>query len=302
MTVKEALALFVELAPERVKFDYPLSALTHFRVGGPADAVLEITALGELQDVLGQLHRANIPWIVLGSGSNVLVQDKGVRGAVIRLGGAFLQVQREGVRVRAGGAVLMPGLAHTTAQWGLTGLECLVGIPGTVGGGVYMNAGIPEGEMKDSLREVVCVTLEGREQVWRREELNFSYRHSALHSRQAVVSSALFELKEASPEACEETLRNYLRKRTFQPLGEPNMGSMFRNPPGRFAGQLIEEAGLKGATQGQVQVSPKHANFFLNTGGATAADTLTLMEVVRRKVQERTGVVLESEILVVGEA
>ena len=164
-----------------------------------------------------------------------------------------------------------------------------------------MNAGVPEGEIKDCLTVVKGVTPEGEECVWPKGELDFGYRRSVFQQSPVVVVSAEFELEASTPEACEAKLRDFLRKRTFQPLGEPNIGSMFRNPPGRFAGQLIEQVGLKGMTQGKVQVSPKHANFFINTGGATAEEALALMEIVRRKVHDQTGVALESEVLVVGE-
>jgi UDP-N-acetylmuramate dehydrogenase len=332
MNVRETLTPFLAALADRVKFDHPLAEYTHFRVGGPADALVDVTSVEELCEVLRALKASKIPWWILGSGSNVLVLDKGIRGVVLHLEGAFLKVEREGrqreivraatnenfrgrlrpamtdparkrrtQRVSAGGAVLMPGLAHTTAHWGLSGLECLVGIPGTVGGGIYMNAGVPEGEIKDGLVSVQGVSPEGEVKRWRKDELDLAYRRSVFQRAPAVVTSAEFELEESTPEACEAKLRGFLRKRTFQPLGEPNIGSMFRNPPGRFAGRLIEQAGLKGMSQGKVQVSPKHANFFINTGGGTASDTLVLLDIVRRKVQAETGINLEPEILVVGE-
>lgn len=285
----------------RLKFHHSLAELTSFRSGGPADVYAEVATVEELKRVLALAASHGLPWMILGSGSNVLVTDKGVRGAVIKLSGAFVQVQAEGARVRAGGAVLLPGLAHATVKWGLTGLEWVVGIPGTVGGAVYMNAGVPEAEIKDRLVDIGVVTPDGREEVWPRSALTFRYRYSSIRERGVIVAWASFELSPETPAACEVKLREYLHKRTFQPLGAPNMGSMFKNPTGQFAGRLIEQAGLKGLRKGNVQVSPKHANFFVNLGGGTAAEALALIEEVRETVKTKTGVTLESEVLVVGE-
>ncbi len=285
------------------KFDEPLKRHTTFRIGGPADALLSVKNPDELIRLFRFTRSHKIPVFFLGWGSNLLVRDGGIRGVVLKLKGEFEKISFfPGGRVRAGAAVRLPNLVLRCADKGLAGSEPLVGVPGTVGGAVVMNAGTRDGEIGDFVRSV-DVFDEKALKIKRltRSRIRFQYRKSSL-GRRLVLSTEL-ELKAGSKVDIIQRVRKFqqIRLKT-QPVHSFNVGSIFKNPPGRFVAQLIQEAGLKGREFRGARVSPKHANFIENDRRASAADVLGLVEIIRSTVRENTGVELELEMKVVGEA
>lgn len=284
------------------KIDEPLARYTTFKIGGPADAYLEIGTVADLAEAVRFARDRRLPLTMLGFGSNVLVRDGGVRGIVIRLAGDFDRIEflaRD--RVHAGAAVRVPHLVSQCAERGLGGDESLVGIPGAVGGALVMNAGTREGEI-GALVESVDAFDEARAcaQKLPRSELEFSYRSSNLGSR--IVVGATLQLKPGDKRVIMTRVQQFQQKRRqTQPIHTFNVGSTFKNPPGRFAAQLIEEAGLKGLACGGARISPMHANFMENFSGAKASDVLELVETARSRVRERFGVELELEMKLIGE-
>jgi UDP-N-acetylmuramate dehydrogenase len=257
--------------------------------------------LEDLRALLRFAHGEGIGTLVLGGGSNTLVLDGGFRGVVIILGEAFAGLEAEGTAVRAGAAVRVSRLLAFTCRQGLAGVECLTGIPGTVGGAVRGNAGTTAGWISDRLRDVAVVLRDGTIARLTTADLEFAYRHTALPAG-AVITEATFGLEPGDPGTIRRTISRLLvaRNRT-QPVESRSAGCMFKNPPGDSAGRLVDAAGMKGARAGDAVVSPKHANFLLNQGRARAADVLELVEAVRARVREHAGVVLELEVQIVGE-
>jgi UDP-N-acetylmuramate dehydrogenase len=286
-----------------VRFDEPLSSHTTFRIGGPADALVEPRDRGELVGLHRFARERGLGVFALGWGSNLLVRDGGIRGIVLRLSGEFERIDFPGAgAVEAGAAARLPTLVMRCAERALSGLEPLVGVPGTFGGALVMNAGTREAEIGSFVREVEVLDLERLEPVrLPAAQLRFSYRSSSLAGR--LVLGGRLELPPGDKDVIIGRVReNQSRRKRTQPIHTFNVGSTFKNPPGRFAAQLIEESGLKGRSVGGARVSPLHANFIENERGATAADVLALVEVVRGAVRERFGVELELEMKVVGEA
>ena len=292
-------------APADVERDYPLSRLTTVRAGGSADCFARPSSDEEVVALLGGAGEEDLPIGLVGSGSNLLVSDEGFRGLVMKLAGDLTRVEREGTRVRAGGGARLPSAAARAAGWGLAGLEFGVNIPGTVGGAVRMNANAYGGELGRVLEGVTVCTASGAESR-RPEDLGLRYRGSGLGERE-VVAGATFALSEANPADVKATMGEMRRRRKeAQPSGIKTFGSTFVNPDdpraeGRSAGQLLDAAGCRGLAVGGARLSPKHANFVENTGGATTADILEVMAEARRKVHERFGVTLEPEVQVLGE-
>lgn len=289
----------------RVKRDEPLARHTSFRIGGPADFWLEIEQPEEIALVQDWARRFGLSCWLLGGGTNVLVSDLGVRGIVIRLGRSFAYSEWKpngwSVRVRAGASLSLKKLVLQAVEQDLTGLEFAEGIPGTVGGGLLMNAGAFGGELADVVLGVDLVTPEGRQIRVPREDLRFGYRHFDL-PRGTVVAAVEFVLSRASHEAVWQRYCQAKEKRERnQPRGLPNAGSIFKNPPGEYAGRLIEAVGLKGHRIGQAMFSPKHANFIVNLGGARAEDVRQLMREAQRRVADHFGVHLEPEVRLIGE-
>ncbi len=275
----------------------PLARYTTWRIGGPAEILVDPVDRDDLLLCVGWARSEGIPWRVLGNGSNLLVRDEGVRGVVLRSRRALDRVEVEGFVVRAGGGASLPLVANLAASRGLSGLEFGAGIPGTVGGAIVMNAGWHEHEIGPRVREVEFLDSEGRVAVLPRETCAFGYRRSALRGRIGVVLGAVLALSPDDPAAVRARLEAYAAaRRKNQPTELPSCGSVFLKPEGDFAGRLIEEAGLKGARIGDAQVSPKHANFFVNLGRATAADALALLERVETEVEARFGVRLTREV------
>lgn len=296
---------FEELAlresPVIVQQHMPLDKYTTLRVGGPADYFAEPSSEEELSALLNAAKEAGIPVLLMGNGSNLLVRDGGFRGLVIRLGKAFSRIEpwEHGLKAQAG--ALLSVLACEAANASLTGLEFAQGIPGTVGGGVYMNAGAYGGELG---QRIESVTVLDRDEVKRipGSEMKFGYRHSRAMDEKWMVLGARFRLEKGDKEQIDAAMRDFAaRRKEKQPLNYPSAGSFFKRPEGHFAGALIEKAGLKGKQVGGAQVSEKHAGFFINAGGATASDFLALMRLVQDTVQRESGVLLEPEVRIVGD-
>jgi UDP-N-acetylmuramate dehydrogenase len=285
---------------ERARFEQPMSAHTTWGVGGPAWCVCHVTSAEEAGFVIRSVLEAGMPWMPLGRGSNLLVRDKGYPGVMLRLAGPLASLRREGDGLWAGGGAHLPAAVKFAARLGLAGLEWAAGIPGTVGGAVATNAGALGADMAGLTSRITLLMADGQVQTLPGDEIPAEYRRRLLPV-QSLVLAALLDLAQESADAV--TLRgeeSLARRRQTQPGGQPCAGSVFKNPPGDFAGRLIEEAGCKGLSMGGAQVSPKHANFIINRGRATARDVLSLMDVVREKVRQASGIELEPEVEVVG--
>jgi UDP-N-acetylmuramate dehydrogenase len=279
----------------------PLAALTSFRIGGPADLMVQVVDERELAAALGAAYRHGVPAFCLGAGTNLLVSDRGIRGLVIRLGGALEAIEVDGLHVDAGAAAQFGILVQTVVDLGLAGLEFGEGIPGTVGGGLVMNAGAFGGEMARVVTLVHGAAREGELRTLTKDEVNFAYRRADLPAG-FVIARVEFELVRGDREALRARVAELKDKRSArQPRGVPNAGSIFKNPPGTFAGRLLEGAGLKGERMGGAAFSDLHANFIVNLGGARAADVRALIDLARQRVREQSGVVLEPEVRLVGE-
>lgn len=284
----------------RVAYGEPLSRHTSLRIGGPADALVVPADLEDLRALLRFADREGMATLVLGGGSNTLVRDGGFRGVVIILGEPFARLEVEGAAVRAGAAVRVSRLLAFCSRLGLAGVECLTGIPGTVGGALRGNAGTNAGWVSDRLRDVVAVLRDGALARLAKEDLGFAYRRAALPAG-AVITEATFELERGDPAAIRRAISKLLVARNqSQPVESRSAGCMFKNPPGDSAGRLVDAAGMKGARVGDAVVSPVHANFIVNQGRARAADVLGLVEAVRDRVREHAGVTLELEVQIVG--
>lgn len=298
---RDALA---EVIPaERIRRDVLMAELTTYKIGGPVDAVVTPEGRDELGRTVEYLEEAQVPWMVLGLGSNLLVRDGGIRGAVIRLGKNFDFIQiLQGQKVLAGAAISLEQLSKTLGEASLTGMEFAVGIPGSLGGAVFMNAGAYDGELSQVVEAVEAYIVGQGFVTIPKEELCFGYRQSCFQSGKRIALSVHFQLKMGDRSAIFNKIDDLTEKRTSkQPVEMPSAGSVFKRPPGHFVGTLIEETGLKGLRVGGAQVSLKHANFIVNTGGATAKDVLDLIEEVRQRVHAYAGVWLEPEVRVVGE-
>jgi UDP-N-acetylmuramate dehydrogenase len=283
------------------KFDEPLKRYTAWKIGGPADALLEPANTHELIEAIKKAREHGVPVTVLGGGTNVLIRDGGIRGLTIRLAKSLKGVEIDGSRVVADAGALYPVLANTTAGRGLGGLEFATGIPGTVGGAVYMNAGAYGSETKEVL-DWADVYQDGAVVRMENADLALSYRHSILHDHPDwVVLRAGYILAPGDPGELKARIKEFRTQRMDGSPNRPSCGSTFKRPPGDFPGRVIEAAGLKGTRVGQVEVSPVHANYFVNLGGATAQEALELMALVREKVRERLGIELEPEVRVLGE-
>ena len=285
----------------RVLFDAPMRQFTSIKVGGPADSLFFPKDVDELRKLVRYARRKSIPFFILGKGTNLVVRDKGVRGWVISLTQGMKKIQLNGEVVEAEGGLPLQRLVQFTLQKGLTGLEPFFGIPGTVGGGLAMNAGAWGAELKDVLRSITLMKDDGEVVERSRPRLKFSYRRLDLPSSWIILKGR-FQLKKGKKEEILERVKSYseMRERT-QPLDSPSAGSIFKNPKEGPAGKWIEEAGLKGFRMGQAMISDRHANFIINLGKATAGEVIDLMELVERKIYEKKGISLEREVKVVGE-
>lgn len=276
----------------------PMSAHCSFRIGGPARLMACPASGAEAAALLRLLREADAPVELMGKGTNLLVADEGLDAVVVRLGEAISGAELlPGDRVRAGAGISLAKLAVFAAEAGLSGLEFAHGIPGSLGGAVFMNAGAYGGEMKDVLESAEIALPDGTLREVPAEELELSYRHSALEGSGALVTAATVKLTPAEPEAIRARMRELMEKRrASQPLDMPSAGSTFKRPVGGYAAALIDQAGLKGFAIGGAQVSEKHAGFVINRGGATFDDVLRLMEHIQKTVLEKSGVRLAPEV------
>jgi UDP-N-acetylmuramate dehydrogenase len=300
--MKQLVAELEQAHIGRLLIDEPLSGHTTWKIGGPADLFIIPDTEDELAAALSLLYRHGVPWSVLGRGSNTLASDKGVRGAVIKLGDGFNDVQFEDQTVIVGASYSFIKLSVMTGKEGLTGLEFAGGIPGTVGGAVYMNAGAHHSDISRILQSVDITWEDGRQEVLGNEQMEFMYRHSILHERRGIITRAVFRLAHGDRKEIAAAMATYKdRRRRTQPLQMACAGSVFRNPPNDHAARLIEAAGLKGLREGAAEVSLLHANFIVNHGGATAEDVLTLMRRVQQTIEQTYGILLVPEVLLMGE-
>jgi len=291
-----------ELSATPIACNQPLAAYTSFRIGGPADYLASPTSADQVGSLVRAARDLSLPVTFMGQGTNLLVRDGGVRGLVIRLGPGLARIDVNPPRIRAETGAKVRDLCEAAAEHSLTGLEFAVGIPGTLGGALAMNAGAYGGSIGDLVLEVRAVRTDGESRVFGRDDCAFGYRTSAFRAEGWIALEATLGLAPGDADAIRERHRDYCaRRRASQPLDAPSAGSVFKRPAGHFAGPLIESAGLKGTRIGGAQVSEKHANFIINTGGATAADVLALIDLVTARVLEVHGVRLEPEVIVIGE-
>ena len=299
--VVEALQKFVP--EENIHLQEPMAGHTTFRIGGPADCVLQLESEEQLKKVRRYLEMAGVPFFVVGNGSNLLVDDDGYRGVVAQVGPGMSRITVEGKRLVAQAGASMAQAARAALEQGLTGLEFASGIPGTVGGGVVMNAGAYGGEMSRVVEQVNVVSREGETLCLENETMEFGYRTSVIKNSPFVVTEVTFLLEKGDRKEIQAMMEDLAaRRREKQPLEYPSAGSTFKRPAGHFAGKLIMDAGLSGFQVGGARVSEKHCGFIVNTGDATARDVRAVMGEVQRRVKEQFRVDLEPEVVLLGAA
>ncbi len=297
----------VELA-KGIRLDEPMKLHTSFRVGGPADLYATPSRTEEILALIDAANMLRIPYFLMGNGSNLVISDEGMEGLVIHLSEPFSSIEAkpdaqqpgtEIIRVSAG--TLLIRLASFATKAGLSGLEFASGIPGSVGGAVFMNAGAYDHDISEVIEEVTYITLDGEVKSKKNEELQFGYRNSMFMTEGGIILEALVRLKRGNREEIEEQVRTYSEKRTkSQPLNFPSAGSMFKRPSGHYTGALIEQCGLKGTSIGGAQVSEKHAGFVINKGDATAKDIDELVKKIQKEVKAKFDVDLEHEVRFIG--
>ncbi|MGX4601459.1 UDP-N-acetylmuramate dehydrogenase [Faecalimicrobium sp. JNUCC 81] len=290
------------LDKEDIKLDEPMKKHISFRVGGPADILVKPRTEEQLRGVFSLIKKENIPYLVIGNGSNLLIKDGGIRGIVIEISDNFNSFNIEGnkLTVQSGALLSIVGKAVLRAE--LKGFEFAAGIPGTIGGALAMNAGAYGGEMKDMVKSVRLMDTDGNIVEFSSEEMEFGYRRSILSKTDYVVLSAEIELEKGNYDEIKTKMADFTQRRvTKQPLSLPSAGSTFKRPEGYFAGKLIEDSGLRGLTLRGAQVSEKHCGFVVNLGNANAKDLLDLMYVVKSTVKTKFGIMLEEEVKILGE-
>ncbi len=298
--VKEALQRFVPA--ENILYKEPLAKHTTFRVGGEADCLVQISDTAQLPQLLKYLSLVEIPFFIIGNGSNLLAGDAGFAGVIVQIADKCNTIRVAGNRIYAQAGAYLSKVAKTACEHGLTGLEFAAGIPGTVGGGVVMNAGAYDGEMKLVVEEVTVLDKEGNQLVLNNSTMEFGYRTSAIKNQPFIVTECCFLLQEGDKEAIAAKMADFQsRRKEKQPLEYPSAGSTFKRPEGHFAGKLIMDAGLAGFSVGGAQVSAKHCGFVINTGEATAADIRQLITHVQEEVYRQFSVKLEPEVIFLGD-
>lgn len=291
------------MTAEQICESEPMRKHTTFRVGGEADFFVMPT-IAQIPEVVSLVKECELALTVIGNGSNLLVGDRGIRGVVLELGNHAnaLSIDPQNAVVEAEAGVLLSVVANQAARACLTGLEFAAGIPGSLGGGVYMNAGAYGGELKDVIETVTVLTRDGQILERVKEQLDLSYRHSRMMENDEIILKARLQLSTGQQDEIYAKMEELKQKRIEkQPLEYPSAGSTFKRPEGYFAGKLIEDAGLRGFRIGDAQVSEKHCGFVINRGNASAADILELMKQVDEKVQQKFGVPLEPEVRILGE-
>ncbi len=292
---------FRSISPKLIENE-SMSLHTTFKIGGAAEMFVSVESAKELSALIRLANETKTPFMVIGNGSNMLVSDKGIRGLVIEIGQGMAECRVENNIIHAGAGILLSKLAAVALQAGLSGLEEISGIPGTLGGGVYMNAGAYGGELKNVIKKVTYVDNSGDVHTINNSECQFGYRNSVLNDCEKYIISAELELQTGNKDGIAEKMAEYSkRRREKQPLAYPSAGSTFKRPEGHFAGGLIEQAGLKGYKSGGAMVSELHAGFVINCGGATADDVRNVIAHVQKTVLEKFGVMLEPEVKFIGE-
>lgn len=304
--LREVIDRIEALAPGcAVMREEPMSRHTSFRIGGPAAAFVTVNDEAALSAVLRIVTDAGAEHMLIGNGSNLLISDKGYDGIMIKLGGAFeaiAQEEEDETLVRVGAARLLSGTSAFLTERGLSGFEFASGIPGSIGGAVFMNAGAYGGEIRDVVTEVRVMNADGSDiRTLSGEEMDFSYRHSRAEDENMMILSAVMSLSKDDPEAIAARVSELQAKRNAkQPVSYPSAGSTFKRPVGGYAAALIEESGLKGYRAGAAEVSEKHSGFVINTGGASCEDVLAVMRHVRETVYADSGILLEPEVRLIG--
>lgn len=290
------------IVPERLRFDEPMSRHTTFKIGGPADCLVMPATAAEVSTSLVTAHQFAVPVTILGNGSNVLVLDSGIRGLVIKFDEHMSDIRHEGPRIIVGSGATLADVSRFASNRQMTGLEFAIGIPGSIGGAVFMNAGAYDGEISSVVAAVTAVCPDGSLKRFNHSEIAFGYRHSVFQQNNCVICEIELVLEQGERIEILRKMMDLTEKReTKQPLEMPSAGSTFKRPPGYFAGTLIEQTGLKGLRIGGAQVSEKHAGFIVNAGGATAQDVLNLIKEVQKRVHDKFGVMLHPEVRVIGE-
>lgn len=286
---------------ENIKVNELLNKYTMTKLGGPADIFVMPETETEAENIVKYAHNHRIPLLLLGNGSNMVVRDGGVRGIVINFS-KLHEIRVENDQIYAGSGALLIDVSKTAAKESLTGFEFACGIPGSVGGAMAMNAGAYGGEIKDVIMHTTVLTKEGERLVLSKDELELDYRKSIISKNDYLVLSSQFQLKKGDQQEIDAKIADLTYKReSKQPLEYPSAGSVFKRPPGYFAGKLIQDSGLQGKGVGGAEVSTKHAGFIINKGGATATDYIETIKMVQKVVKEKFGVTLELEVKIVGE-
>ncbi len=304
MTTAEITDILNKKIPaDRILKNADMSMFTSFKAGGRADLLVTPATIDELVYITGVLGSGNMPYMVMGNGSNILVKDGGYRGVIIRIDDGFSEIRADGTSIIAGAGALMSQVARKALEAELSGFEFASGIPGSIGGGVFMNAGAYGGEIANVIEYArVLDKTSGSIKTIQAQELELSYRHSVLQQSGDIVIEVKLNLKQGNYEVIEQEMKSLTAKRNEkQPVQYPSAGSFFKRPEGYFAGKLIQDAGLKGLSVGGAKVSSKHAGFIINTGSATASDILSLMRLVQNTVYDRFGVMMEPEVRIIGE-
>lgn len=286
-----------------VAVDDMMSKYTTFKVGGPADVIITPDNVNQLKTIIRLIKQFDIPYVVIGNGSNILVGDKGIRGVVIKISGKMNRCVADGTKLTAESGIKLGSLASAALNAGLTGLEFASGIPGTLGGALFMNAGAYGGEMKDVVESVTYFDTTAESIITVPvEECGYGYRKSIFTSGDKIIVSAVLNLKSGNYDDIKYKMAELCKRRNEkQPMEKPSAGSTFKRPEGNFAGALIQNTGLKGAKIGGAEVSEKHAGFIINNGGATADDIVKLIDYVKEEVNKKYGVMLEPEVRFIGE-
>ena len=291
------------MAPEHILLNEPMKDHTTFRIGGLADYLILPASMADVAFVFQCLKRHDIPFVILGNGSNVLVLDKGIRGAVIKFNSPISAIRKKKNTLTAGAGALLRDVSEFAAENNLSGMEFACGIPGSIGGAVFMNAGAYDGEMKTIVSAVRAISPKGEIVQFAANELDFGYRHSIFQENGCAICEVDLTLTPGNAEEIKEKIAGFTERReSKQPLEMPSAGSTFKRPEGHYAGTLIEQTGLKGFTVGGAQVSDKHAGFVVNAGDATAKDVLELIRQVQDRVFEKHHVKLFPEVRILGEA
>ncbi len=300
MNKSEIIFNLAEILGCEARQNEPMSKHTSFKIGGNADAYIKVNNLSKLSTILKECQDSNVDYMILGNGSNLLVSDDGIRGAVIRLDGDFRKITLvDDTTIFCGAGATLAYLCKFALNCGLSGLEFAWGIPGTVGGAVFMNAGAYDGEMKDVVHSVSHISPSGEIGRIEKDDLNFGYRTSVYRNNNMIITGVTLKLKKGNPDEIRAKMDDYMSRRsTKQPLEYPSAGSVFKRPEGNFAGALIEQCGLKGKLCGGAQVSEKHAGFIINKSNATAKDVRDLISQIQKTVSDKTGYNLECELII----